>query len=223
MSVPVESSLCRRVYSPPPQTRTSNKKRTWTLGPGPVWHGSGPRACQPHSCSTNVAEIGRAVNLTAMITTLVSGGQTGADRAALDVALAWGVASRGWVPRGRLAEDGRIPARYRDLEETASADPAERTRLNIRDADGALIVSHGPLHGGSLLALETARQLGRPVLHVDLADTDTRDAVAAVVEWITTHDIRTLGVGGPRASDDPQIFTATLILLSAVLGRLTAP
>jgi hypothetical protein len=155
-----------------------------------------------------------------MITTLVSGGQTGADRAALDVALAWGLAVRGRVPRGRGAEDGPIPAHYPGLVETASDDPAERTRLNVADADGSLIVSHGPLRGGSLLALETAAQLGRPVLHVELARTPLATAVIMAEEWIRTHDVHVLGVGGPRSSEDPLVYAATVMLLSGVLGRL---
>ncbi len=78
---------------------------------------------------------------------IVAGGQTGADRAALDVALEYGLTVGGWVPHGRLAEDGRIPARYPGLVETDSPDGAERTRWNVRDSDATLIVSRGPLVG----------------------------------------------------------------------------
>jgi hypothetical protein len=129
---------------------------------------------------------------------------------------------RGWVPRGRLAEDGTIPPRYPNLRETASGDPAERTRLNIRDADGCLIISHAPLRGGSLLALETARELDRPVLHVDLSQQTLPDAVAVAAGWVERERIRALGVGGPRASEDPRVYGATVMLLSGVLGRLQA-
>jgi hypothetical protein len=156
----------------------------------------------------------------AAITTIVSGGQTGADRAAFDLALARGVAIRGWVPLARLAEDGRIADRYPNLQETDGEEPAERTRLNVRDADASLIISHGPLAGGSLLALETALALGRPVLHVDLTQTPLAAAVEEVVEWVREHEIATLGVGGPRASEDPHIYRATLELLDGVLERL---
>jgi hypothetical protein len=157
-----------------------------------------------------------------MIEIIVSGGQTGADRAAFDVALAWGIGVRGWVPRGRAAEDGVIAARYPNLQETHTDDPAERTRLNIRDADGSLIVSHGALHGGSLLARDTAARFGRPALHVDLSRMGMADAVSAAVAWVRAHDVRVLGVGGPRASDDPQIYDATALLLRGVLGQLSA-
>jgi hypothetical protein len=157
-----------------------------------------------------------------LITTIVSGGQTGADRAALDVALAWGLEVGGWVPSGRLAEDGIISSRYAGLRETVSADPAERTRLNVRDCEGSLIISHGPLRGGSLLAAESAEELGRPLLHIDLVGRDMADAVMVTAEWVRTQRIRALGVGGPRASEDPRVYDATVVLLSGLLGWLLA-
>lgn len=102
---------------------------------------------------------------------IISGGQTGADRAALDAARALGVACGGWVPRGRWAQDGAIDAAYSSLCETMTADPAERTRLNVVDSDATLIVSHGALHGGAALTLQIARELAKPVLHIDLTVT----------------------------------------------------
>ena len=91
-----------------------------------------------------------------MLEKIVSGGQTGADRAALDFARANGLGIGGWVPRGRLAEDGLIPEDYLGLLEADSTDPAVRTALNVRDSDATLILSHGPLTGGSLLTLQEA-------------------------------------------------------------------
>jgi hypothetical protein len=157
-----------------------------------------------------------------MITTIIAGGQTGADRAALDVAMAWGLELGGWVPNGRMAEDGVIPVHYAGLRETASADPAERTRRNVRDCDGSLIISHGPLHGGSLLAAESAEELGRPLLHIDLLRRDMADAVATAGGWVRTQRIRALGVGGPRASEDPRVYDVTVVLVSGLLGWLAA-
>ncbi len=81
---------------------------------------------------------------------LVSGGQTGVDRAALDVALELGIDHGGWVPKGRAAGDGPLPSRYR-VRETPSEDRAERTGRNVADADATLLISHGPLTGGSEL------------------------------------------------------------------------
>jgi hypothetical protein len=153
-----------------------------------------------------------------MITTIVSGAQTGADRAALDAATACGVAFTGWVPRGRAAEDGVIPAHYAGLRETAADEPAVRTELNVRDSDGTLIISHGKLHGGSRHTLDVAHRLGRPVLHLDLDRLDADAAVATAAEWVAAHSIRCLNVAGPRASGDARIYAATFAVVSALLN-----
>ena len=123
------------------------------------------------------------------------------------------------MPKGRVAEDGRIPERYAGLREAESSDPAVRTRLNVRDSDATLIVSHGPLAGGSLLTTEEARRIGRPVLHVDLSLRRVADAVAEVREWLAATAPATLNVAGPRASGDPAIGDAVAALLRAVLRR----
>jgi hypothetical protein len=154
-----------------------------------------------------------------VIEKIVSGGQTGADRAALDFALAHGLRIGGWVPRGRLAEDGPIPARYTGLMETDSSDPAVRTARNVRDSDATLILSHGPLSGGSLLTYEEAVRTRRPALHLDLADLDHAAAVERLRHWLATVHPTTLNVAGPRASDDPEIAGATARVLGAGLGR----
>ncbi|MER2623546.1 MAG: putative molybdenum carrier protein [Accumulibacter sp.] len=104
-----------------------------------------------------------------MICKIVSGGQTGADRAALDVALDLGIPCGGWVPKGRLAEDGEIPVGCPHLVEEEDAEPNTRTTLNIRDSDATLILSQGKLHGGSNFTASTAHKAGKPYLHVDLA------------------------------------------------------
>jgi hypothetical protein len=148
---------------------------------------------------------------------IVSGGQTGADQAALDVALQRGLQVGGWVPKGRLAEDGPIPERYSGLVETQSSDPAVRTGLNVRDSDATLIVSHGPLTGGSLLTLEEGRRWGKPVLHLDLHETTLITAVAKLRLWLDAVDPRILNVAGPRASKDAAIFAAVVALLRSAL------
>ena len=122
------------------------------------------------------------------------------------------------MPKGRAAEDGRIPERYAGLREAESCDPAVRTRLNVRDSDATLIVSHGPLSGGSLLTIEEARRIGRPVLHVDLSRHRPEEAAAQVREWLAATAPATLNVAGPRASGDPAIGDAVAALLRAVLG-----
>jgi hypothetical protein len=158
-----------------------------------------------------------------MIMTLISGAQTGADRAALDAAIACGVAIAGWVPRGRAAEDGVIPEHYAGLRETAAADPAVRTEFNVRDSDGTLIISHGRLHGGSRHTLDVAHRLGRPVLHLDLDRLDADAAAAIAAEWVAAHSIRCLNVAGPRASGDARIYAATFAVVSALLRSEQRP
>ena len=148
---------------------------------------------------------------------IVSGGQTGADRAALDVGLEVGLEIGGWVPPGRLAEDGTIPARYPGLREAASPDPVVRTELNVRDSDATVILSHGTLTGGSALTLEFARSLERPILHLDLTAQELVAAASRLREWLALEKPRVLNVAGPRASKDPHIYDATKqVLLDAL-------
>ena len=146
---------------------------------------------------------------------IISGGQTGADRAALDAAIACGVPHGGWCPKGRRAEDGPIPSQYHLLEmETESY--SERTKANVADSDATLIFSHGPLTGGSLLTQQFAVELEKPCVHIDLnenfqtleniVDATSSSRFSACVE----HDEGgvVLNVAGPRASGDPQIYEA---------------
>jgi hypothetical protein len=143
---------------------------------------------------------------------IVSGGQTGADRAALDWAIERGIAHGGWCPRGRRAEDGRIAPHYA-LRETPSHDYQQRTRWNVRDSDGTLIVSRTPeLGGGSAYTARCAERLGRHWLHVHPG----ADGVSIITAFLEQHRIRALNVAGPRASTDPGIYEYVL----AVLRRL---
>jgi hypothetical protein len=150
---------------------------------------------------------------------IVSGGQTGADRAALDVAGELGLATGGWVPRGRRAEDGRVPERYTGLVETRSDAYAQRTRWNVRDSDATLVLSFGPPGGGSALTARLARELGRPVLVLDLERLGEDEAGARLRAWLAGTRPRTLNVAGPRASQEPRIAAAT----AAVLRRGLRP
>src|SRR5579883_263583 len=100
---------------------------------------------------------------------VISGGQAGADRAALDAALNLGLAYGGWIPKGRWAENGSVPLKYESLRETESADVKERTARNVCDADGTIIFSHGALRCGSLYTQQVAREYAKPCLHIDFA------------------------------------------------------
>jgi len=150
-----------------------------------------------------------------MIAKIISGGQTGVDRAALDVAIQLGIPHGGWVPKGRMTEDGSLPETYA-LKETPTAVYAERTEKNVVNSDGTLIISRGELTGGSEYTREMALKHGRPWLHVDLNRTAAFHAALAIVEWLAGHDIRVLNVAGPRASRDPDIYRDTAGLLESV-------
>jgi hypothetical protein len=154
--------------------------------------------------------------LGALISKIVSGGQTGVDRAALDVALDLGLACGGWAPRGRRAEDGRIPARY-PMRETATAAYPQRTRLNVRDADATLILTRGEPAGGTAFTIACAERIGRPWMLVDLASPDLDHLVAAVREWLLHQSARVLNVAGPRESSAPGIAAEAAAFLRSVL------
>lgn len=149
-----------------------------------------------------------------------SGGQTGVDRAALDVAIILGIPHGGWVPVGRLAEDGTIPAWYFGLRETPSADCEERTEQNVRDSDATLIVHFGPLSGGTQHTRDCAMSLGKPLLQIDGDALDTRTAASTVRSWLAGFrgGIR-LNVAGPRASTEPRAYEWTHALLVSFLDE----
>ena len=139
---------------------------------------------------------------------IISGGQTGVDRAALDFAIARGIPHGGWCPRGRLAEDGTVPSRYQ-LTETPGSDYVQRTEWNVRDSDGTVIFSVAPtFSGGSKQTAELARQYQKPCLHLSRA----RDGEAAggkLREFLARHQIKTLNVAGPRQSQEPEVAAFT--------------
>ena len=162
-----------------------------------------------------------------MIRKIVSGGQTGADRAALDFAMEWNIPHGGWIPKGRRAEDGVLPKKYQ-LREMNSSDYTRRTEQNVIDSDGTLIFSHGKLTGGSLLTRKMTLKHGRPRLHVDLFKTNSFSAARAIHSWIMAHRIGVLNVAGPRQSQDKRIYRATFDILEAafqlsMIGTHTDP
>ncbi|MEX0939675.1 MAG: putative molybdenum carrier protein [Pirellulales bacterium] len=144
---------------------------------------------------------------------IVSGGQTGVDRAALDVAIALGIDHGGWCPAGRKAEDGTIPRHYR-VQETASVDYAERTEQNVLDSDATLILGRGEPTGGTALTARLAERHGRPCLLVDL---DATPASGDVQRWLTENHVRVLNLAGPRESTAPGIAAQAQSFLLRVL------
>jgi hypothetical protein len=150
------------------------------------------------------------------VLTILSGGQTGVDRAALDVALALGIPCGGWCPAGREAEDGPIPDRY-PLNETPSADPAHRTERNVRDSDGTMILATTDPSPGTELTRDLAQRLRRPLY---LWHPTSPADVGHFRRWLQVYRIRTLNVAGPRESESPGVYAAARALLHTLL---TAP
>jgi len=138
---------------------------------------------------------------TSSVEKIVSGGQTGVDQGALDAALELGLNHGGWCPRGRMAEDGTIPARF-SLTESHSANYAVRTRQNVVDSDATLILFNGELSGGTALTRRLAIQHGRPLFLVDLGQPIDLTAVRG---WLDDHRIKVLNVAGPRESTAPGV------------------
>ena len=147
---------------------------------------------------------------------IISGGQTGVERAALDVAIKHKIPHGGWVPKGRLAEDGIIPAKY-DLKEILLENHPLQTEQNVIESDGTLIISHGPLTGGPAMHVKIALKHRRPNLHIDLDDTEIFMASVLILNWLKANRIETLNVAGPRLSEDPRIYRHVKAVLEDVL------
>jgi Circularly permutated YpsA SLOG family len=157
---------------------------------------------------------------------LLSGGQSGVDRAVLDAALARGIDYGGWCPKGGWAEDFAEPpgllAKYPQLKETPRADPAQRTEWNVRDADACVIVlAAGGLEvsKGTALAEELAHRYRKPVLVVDLAKPEPVERAAL---WLRVQQRRVgsnlvLAIGGPRESETPGIYARATAFFHALL------
>jgi hypothetical protein len=144
---------------------------------------------------------------------IVSGGQTGVDRAALDCAMALGLPHGGWCPRGRLAEDGVIPPEY-CLQELDSAKYSDRTKRNVLDSDATLVLVCGNPEGGTLLTMNFASRSQKPCLKVRLSRSTRVERVRA---WIVQNQIRVLNIAGPRASKQPEIHSLAFAFLTSLL------
>ena len=144
---------------------------------------------------------------------IVSGGQSGVDRAALDVALELDFPCGGWCPRDRWAEDGRIPIRY-PLRETVTEDPHQRTEWNIRDSDATLILCGGSLAGGTLYTRLCSERLGKPWLAVS---PESEQSLGRVLKWLDSRQIEVLNIAGPRESVPPGSYRSARCFLLRLL------
>ncbi len=151
------------------------------------------------------------------ISTIVSGGQTGADRAALDWAIGQKVSHGGWCPKGRIAEDGVIDLRYR-LTELENSGYRQRTRQNVLDSDATLILNLGELDGGSLATLQFAERHGKPCLTLQLDQAITQSDIDRIHAWLQHNKVWILNIAGPRESKRPGIYAKACQFLDLLLG-----
>jgi hypothetical protein len=140
-----------------------------------------------------------------MLKKIISGGQTGADRAALDFALKFFKPHGGWIPKSRITEDGPLPGKYQ-LQEMPTASYPARTKQNVIDSDGTLIFSRGKPTGGTDYTRKMVLKHKRQLLHIDLNLRTSYDAAHLLSSWIDLQHIKILNVAGPRASKDPTIY-----------------
>lgn len=159
---------------------------------------------------------------------IISGGQTGVDRAALDAAIAIGLDYGGSIPLGRKAEDGFIDLRYARLNELSTAAYGVRTEQNVMEGDATLVFTAGRCDGGTKLTVKLLKKHFKPYLLIYLANTGEDEAVEQVKNWLCELEPRVLNVAGPRESKSPGIYARVLEILSAVFrdidrGRCSSP
>ncbi len=148
---------------------------------------------------------------------IVSGGQTGVDRAALDAASEYGVAAGGWCPEGRLAEDGVIPDHY-PVKELPGSGYRQRTRKNVVDSDGTLIIYFGTPTGGTAQTVDFCIQEKKPYLLIDAFELSVDRAVERVSDFINQESIGVLNVAGPRSSGDPSAYRYAKSVMTGVIS-----
>jgi predicted Rossmann fold nucleotide-binding protein DprA/Smf involved in DNA uptake len=151
-----------------------------------------------------------------MIKKIISGGQTGADQAALDVAIELGIPHGGWIGKGRKTEAGRLDEKYQ-LKEMPTSEYPKRTEQNVIDSDGTLIITKGELTGGTQYTAKMALKHNKPWMHVDANKVSVEGAVQIIRAWISGNGVEVLNVAGPRASEDPRIYSTARSLIRAVL------
>jgi len=150
---------------------------------------------------------------------IISGGQTGVDRGALDIALKRGIDSGGWCPPGRLDEFGRIPGQY-PLRELEGGGFTERTLQNVKDSDGTVVIYAGKLSGGTEQTVCFCRELGQPHQLIDASKISTEEAARSIADFVRKHKIDILNVAGPRQSEWPEGYDYAFGALETFLTNL---
>ena len=153
-----------------------------------------------------------------MLKKIISGGQTGADVAGLDVAIKHGIPHGGAIPKGRLTEDGVLSEKY-NLHEMSTKSYPKRTEKNVVDSDGTVIFTHVTLTGGSLLTQKKAIQHNKPVIHLDMNKVTVEKAVEQLKTFIVGNRIEILNVAGSRASKDPEVYDKTFLVLEKTIMK----
>lgn len=149
---------------------------------------------------------------------IISGGQTGVDRAALDVALQHGIACGGWCPAGRLDEFGKIPARY-PVQELRHGGFVERTRQNVSESDGTVIIYNRQLSGGSAETVQFCQELNRPHQLIDTSTVSSETAADVIRDFLARHNIDVLNIAGPRQSQWPEGYDYVVRTLERLFGQ----
>ena len=155
-----------------------------------------------------------------MIKKIITGGQTGADRAALDVALKFGIPHGGWIPKGRKTEKGPLPEKYL-MQEMPTESYEARTEQNVLDSDGTLIIARGKLTGGTDYTRQMTLKHKKQLLGIDLNLISHFDGASLAASWIKLHRVQVLNVAGPRASEDQQIYSDVVMILENAIQILT--
>jgi Circularly permutated YpsA SLOG family len=150
---------------------------------------------------------------------IISGGQTGVDRAALDVALKYEIECAGWCPAGRLDEFGTIPERY-PVKELEHGGFEDRTAQNIKDSDGTVIIYFRKLGGGTKFTFECCKQLHRPYQLIDADKVSVDNAASAIGDFVRQYKIGVLNIAGPRQSEWPGGYGYAFRALEIFIGAL---
>lgn len=153
---------------------------------------------------------------------IISGGQTGVDRGALDACLQNDFPCGGWCPAGRLAEDGEIPEQY-PLQETWNSNYDERTRLNVRDSDATVIIYEHKLKGGTQLTYQTAQEKEKPVFLFKMSPFLIDELLEQLYHFLKINEVETLNVAGPRESQWTGAYEQSLLIISKLIHKIRTP